>query len=131
MSKYQLRNKKIVTRKDILQTLDWCKKNLGKSKYFSIRKLKLRIDNYMPYLGQFDISKNIIYVNPGRHKNRIELAETIIHEYVHFLQNPKLYDRLWRVDFKDYFDHPHECEAEDVALKLGRKCLKDLRGKIS
>ena len=131
MSKYQLRNKKIVTRKDILQTLDWCKKNLGKSKYFSIRKLKLRIDNYMPYLGQFDISKNIIYVNPGRHKNRIELAETIIHEYVHFLQNPKLYDRLWRVDFKDYFDHPHEREAEDVALKLGRKCLKDLRGKIS
>lgn len=127
MSKYKLKNKKEVTRKDILHMLDWCKNNLGKSKYFSIRKLKLRMDHHMNYLGQFDISKNTIYLNPSRHKNKIELAETIIHEYVHFLQNPKEYDKLFRYDYKDYYDHPHEREAETIALKLGRKCIKELK----
>lgn len=126
MSKYKLKNKKEITRKEILQILDWCKENLGRSKYFSIRKLKLRIHKDIHYLGQFDISKNIMYINPTRHKNRIELAETVIHEYVHFLQNPKEYDRLYRHDFKDYYDHPHEREAEMIALKLGKKCIKEL-----
>lgn len=129
MPKFQMKNKKVVTRKEILQILDWCKTYFGRSKYFSIRKLKFRIDNKMKYLGQFDISKNIIYINPCRHKNKIELAETVIHEYVHFLQNPKEYNRLLRVDYADYFDHPHERQAETLALKLGRKCLKDLKGK--
>lgn len=127
MSKHLLKNKKEVTREEILQILNWCKRKLGKSKYFPIRKLKLRIHNGIEYLGQFDISKNIIYINPIRHKNKIELAETVIHEYVHFLQNPKEYNRLlFRNDYKNYYDHPHEREAEKIALKLGKKCLKEL-----
>ena len=128
MPKYQMKNKKVVTRNEILQILDWCKEKLGRSKYFSIRKLQFRIDTRMNFLGQFDISKNIIYVNPLRHKNRIELAETVIHEYVHFLQNPKEYNRLlMRSNYDDYYDHPHEYEAESIALKLGKQCLKELK----
>ena len=127
MPKYQFKNKKTISRKDILQILDWCKKNLGKSKYFSIKNLKLRMDHQMNYLGQFDITKNTIYLRPDRHRNKIELAETIIHEYVHFLQNPKEYDKLYRDDYQDYYDHPHEREAEEIALKLGRNCIKELK----
>lgn len=127
MSKYKLKNKKEVTREEMLQVLDWCKKNLGKSKYFSIRKLKLRVHTGINYLGQFDIDKNVIYVNPTHHESKTELVETIIHEYVHFLQNPKEYNRLFfRHYYDDYYDHPYEKEAEKTALKLGKKCLKKL-----
>lgn len=128
MKQYVLKNNSTITKEGIYSILTWCKKYLGRSKYFSIRKLKLRIDNRMSFLGQFGVDTNTIYVNPRLHKNKIELIETIIHEYVHFLQNPKEYDRLCRnPKYQDYYDHPHEYEAEKVALKLAKKCYKHLR----
>lgn len=132
MSKYQMRNGKVVTRKEMLQIMNWCKKKLGSSKYNSMKHLKLRVDSRLEYLGMFD--NNTIYVNVSEHKNKIELAETIIHEYVHFRQSSREYNRLWRKNYwkyrADYFAHPYEKEAETKALKFARPCLKELKIKM-
>lgn len=128
MKKYRLKSGRELSKMDMLVVLDWCKKKLGRSKYYSIKKLKLRINTKTNYLGLFDTGKNTIHVNPDAHENIVHLIETIIHEYVHFKQNPKEYDRLRRVfDFEDYFEHPHEQEAETIALNLGRICYFELR----
>lgn len=131
MKRYELHSgKKTISKEEMFFILTWCKRKLGRSKYFSIRKLKLVVDNRIKFLGHFDIDNNIISINPSRHKNILELVETIIHEYVHFLQNPKEYDRLSKMVYRDYFDHPHEKEAEKIAIKLAPKCLKNLKNKI-
>jgi hypothetical protein len=128
MKKYKLKNGEIITKKDMLIILDWCKKKLGRSRFFSIRKLKLRINTNIDFLGLFNIEKNTIHVNPNVQNDLITLIETIIHEYVHFKQNPKEYDRLCRDNsFKYYFDHPHEEEAEKIALSLGKICFFELK----
>lgn len=127
MKQYVLRNKKTITKEDMKSILKWCKTYMGRSKYFSIRKLRLRIDSRMKFLGQFDVHNNVIYVNPTTHKNIVEIIETIIHEYVHFLQNPKEYDRLCRNFYYDYYEHPHELEAETIALRLAKRCHKHLK----
>jgi hypothetical protein len=128
MKKYRLKSGRELSKMDMLVVLDWCKKYLGRSKYFSIRKLRLRIDSRMTFLGQFGVDTNTIYVNPSIHRNFSHIIETIIHEYVHFLQNPKEYDRLSReIFYDDYYDHPHEYEAETIALELAPKCYKHLK----
>lgn len=130
MKNYKLKSGKITNRKELLLILDWCKKKLGRSKYYSIKKIKFRINTKINYMGFFSIDNNVIYVNPNVHDNFVDLIETIIHEYVHFKQNPREYERLWRKNlFMKYFEHPHEEEAERIAQSLGKICYSELRKK--
>lgn len=132
MKTYKLKDNKKVTRKDMVLMLDWCKKFLGRSKYFSVKTLKLRTKSKSKFLGQFAIFDNTIEVNPLIHDNIVHLIETIIHEYVHFQQNPREFELLERkYNFNYYYDHPHEYEAESTALKLSKKCYKNIKNKLS
>jgi predicted SprT family Zn-dependent metalloprotease len=132
MKTYKLIDNTIVTRNDMLVILDWCKNYLGRSKYFSVKNLKLRVKKNSKFLGHFNIEENHIEINPYIHESFIDLIETIIHEYVHFLQNPKegdYFDRQY--EYKYYYDHPHEYEAESMALMFNKKCYKDIKYKLS
>lgn len=133
MKEYRLKNNTVVTKQDLVDVLNWCKKYVGRSKYFPIKKLKLRINSKLKFLGEFGVYQNTIYVNPENHENFLHLVETVIHEYIHFRQNPREYDRLARnYTFEDYFDHPHEQEAELLAVTLGKIYYKTLKnGKIN
>ena len=132
MKVYKLIDNSTITRKDMLLILDWCKYFLGRSKFFSIKKLKLRVKTRSKLLGQFIIDDNLIEINPLIHNDIIHLIETVIHEYVHFQQNPLEFDYLDRkYDFDDYFDHPHEYEAESTAIKLSKICYKNIKNKLS
>lgn len=131
--KYKLKNNVEVTRKDLILILDWCKINLGKSKFFSIRKLQIKFkSNLKFFVGTFDIEKNCIEINPTKIKNYMDLIATIIHEYVHFQQDYTKYEeielKLPRI--RNYYDHPFEAEAEQIAQLLKKDCFKYLKNEI-
>lgn len=128
--KYKLKNGKNVTRKDLLAILEWCKLKFGKSKYFSIKKLKIKFkQNLNFYVGTFDIERNCIEVNPNKIKNHLDLITTIIHEYIHFKQD---YTKYEEIELKlprkrNYYDHPFELEAEEIAQLNKKQCYHDLK----
>lgn len=128
--KYKLKNGKTTTRKDLLAILNWCKKNLGRSKYFSVRALQIKFkSNLEYYLATFDVERNCIEINPNKIENYLDLVATIIHEYVHFQQNPSKYEeiemKLPRLRY--YYDHPYEAEAEEVAQTRKKECYNSIK----
>ena len=128
--KYYLKNGDCVTRKHLLAILNWCKKTLGRSKYFSIRALQIKFKSNLEFfIGIFDVEKNCIYVNPTGNENVLDFITTIIHEYVHFQQDFSKYEEieLKLPRKRNYYDHPYEKEAETKAQKLKRACFKDLK----
>lgn len=127
--KYEIKNGEKITRKDLLGILGWCKKKLGRSKYYSIRKLQIKFQSNLKYfVGVYDVERNTIFVNPSKVRNYLDLIATIIHEYVHFKQNQNTYENIDMIlpRNRNYYDHPFEKEAEDTAQKLKKKCLKEL-----
>ena len=117
-----------MTRKTSLLVLDWCKKYLGKSNYFSIKTLNLRINNRIDLLGEFIWEKNTIYVNLKSHKNLLNLIETIIHEYVHFQQSKEKFIKICGdLDINEMSNHPYEIIAENMAKTLSKICYKQLK----
>ena len=60
-----------------------------------------------------------------------ELIKTIIHEYQHYLQSPSWYTRHCDRNLKNYFDHPYEAEAEEVANKYWKVCKMEIEKKSS
>ncbi len=133
MKNYRLKNRKTISRKHIVSILDWCRENLGRSRFFSNESLRIRISTKLKRcIGEFDIEKNCIYVNPKKNDDELDLIATVIHEYVHFKQDYEEYERieLQLPRRRNYFDHPLEKEAEDLAQLLKTRCYKDLKPKL-
>ena len=128
--KYYLKNGDSINRKQLLAILNWCKKNLGRSKYFSVRALQIKFKSNLEFfIGIFDVEKNCIFVNPIESKNILDLITTVIHEYVHFQQDFSKYEEieLKLPRKRNYYDHPYEREAELKAQKLKKNCFNDLK----
>ena len=131
--KYSLENGKQITRKDLIAILGWCKKNIGGSKYFSIRSLQIRFQSNLNYfVGVFDIEKNCIFINPNKIKNHLDLVVTIIHEYIHFQQDFSKYEEIEikLPRHRNYYDHPYEAEAERIAQERKKDCYNDLKKEL-
>lgn len=133
MTQYPLKDGSVISRKHLVSVLEWCKRFFGPSMYFPIETLRIRFNSKMElFIGEFDIDKNCIYLNPKLLTSVQDLIMTIIHEYFHFQQD---YDEYVDLDMKlprkrDYFDHPHERLAEDNAIKHWKKCYSDLSKKM-
>lgn len=107
--------------------LEWCRKKLGKSKFCSVKKIKIRVNNRIQHRGELKKNYSTIYLNLKKHSTDLEIIETIIHEYVHAQQDLVQYYLLKVLnDYNKYFDHPYEKEAESIAKKLSKQCLKEL-----
>jgi hypothetical protein len=86
-------------------------------------------------LGVYDCYKNTIYINVVLHETIKELAQTFIHEYIHYLQN-NCKDNTFSTWDKKYkkkdlgpeweYDILIENEAEYHAQKEFKKLLKHL-----
>lgn len=130
MKEYSLLNGDTISEYEIKSIFKWCKKHIGKSKYHSIQKLILVINTKLSkkVYGYFFPDKNSIHINPLVHHDRLEIVATMIHEYVHFTQDTDEYDiiELKLPRSSNYYDHPHEAQAEDMAQKLKKKCYKEL-----
>jgi len=101
----------------------WCKKNLGESRYHDCYpKMITRNVRDDFYKGYYKNEKNLIYIYLKNNKTKIDLCETIIHEWKHYKQNVEgMWDRYTNVEPRD---HPYEIQAEKYAKRHAEKCLK-------
>ena len=115
-----------------VEILDWCWDNLGASKFHSYVQPYLSFDEIdNEFLGEYTSSENEIVIYIDEINDLEELIKTIIHEYQHYLQSPSWYTRHWDRNLKNYFDHPYEAEAEEVANKYWKVCKMEIEKKSS
>jgi Zn-dependent peptidase ImmA (M78 family) len=109
--------------------LNWCIKNMGIS-HFHNTTPKIEISKKKSNrMGEFDEDFNIITVFSKNHKSLIEFIKTIIHEYVHYLQDP-IYLEYCDNTYEVGEDNPVEVEAEERAKCYASICKKDIIGII-
>ena len=123
------------TRKISDLVISWCAEVLGKSKYHSdypipVVQYKSDVYNKRCY-GEYDQYDNIIFVYTRVNRTVKILINTIIHEYVHYLQQPAWINRYIKKYGTKLKNNPYECKAETVALSLSKTCEKQLRSKIN
>lgn len=105
--------------------LKWCYENLGKSKYRSFSKLRISISRNIKTHGLYEENgeNSVIYINPDKHRSFNEFIDTIIHEYIHFLQGLKYYDQI--MEITGYEKHPMEHSSNLLAIILKKKCRRE------
>lgn len=110
-----------VDRKMLDMVVDFCVLKLGYSKFCPrFPRIILYRNILSPQkksrMGYYDPFSNTLVIYRSAHKNLTEFIDTIIHEYVHYLQDHEEYEVLSKSH--GYKDHPHEIEAVSVAKKL-------------
>jgi len=101
---------------------DWCRDKFGESKFnndFSVKISRTDKSKFGCYLDDLDT----IQVNLNMHKSLIELCDTVIHEFTHYLQDMGMYDVYFDKYNRNYNNHPYEISADNKA----KKWRKDLR----
>jgi len=104
---------------------DWCKSKFGESKFnndFDVKISRKEKGKYGCYIDDLDI----IQINLNVHKSLIELCDTVIHEYTHYLQNMVMYDKYFLKHNRNYNNHPYEISANNKA----KKYRKELRAEF-
>lgn len=115
------------TRKHVNQILEWCLETYGKSKFnkpfpiIEFRKPDYYTEGCMAF---YDEIESVIFIDKEKNNNIKELANSIIHEYIHYKQNMKHYQILamYLPDNKN----PLEKEAAKIANRDAKKCIKEL-----
>lgn len=117
----------------VREVLSWCRQHLGEPAK-GVRAPELMI-SYYPHQKRhgvyFSAGKTIrIYVN--NHPGIAHLTDTILHEYVHFLEirsnaHQKEYDQHTRQ--VGYDNNPFELSARRKAAAQVRACLSDMKSR--
>jgi hypothetical protein len=111
-----------IKRNHIVWMFDWCRDKFGESKFnndFSVKISRTDKSKFGCYLDDLDT----IQVNLTMHKSLIELCDTVIHEFTHYLQDMGMYDVYFDKYNRNYNNHPYEISADNKA----KKWRKDLR----
>ena len=100
----------------------WCCEKYGHSKYhkdfptISIDRRGKR--NY----GWFCTERNHIHIYENMHERTIDLVDTIIHEWTHYMQPTTWLARYEKTH--NYSENPYELEAQEVAMRDSSECFK-------
>jgi hypothetical protein len=116
-----------ITKRHVNKIFGWCLKTYGKSKYnrtFPTIHFKKPDHTNEDCSGVYDEFEHTIFINKEQHDTLDDLVNTIIHEYTHYKQNMKHYQIL--ALYLDNDKHPMEIEAEQVAERDMKKCLKEV-----
>lgn len=113
-------------RRVVCETIKWCEANLGtktksRTLTYSVRTLG---DKYTPAYGMYDPTRNIIFVFRNYAPNVKMVVRAVLHEYTHFLQNLRWYDR--RMEVYGYMKHPDEKQAR-ISETLYSWCWSDIK----
>lgn len=120
-----MRNIKNISRHDILKIAKWCKTNLGtKNSKPAPRIVFYTKKKYDGWLGMYDWDDNIIEVNRDGHRSVLDICDTMIHEWSHYLQPYRQFSK--RDEHMDYNENPYEQEAEHRASIWKRICLNEV-----
>lgn len=120
-------SKQLPHRGHVDKIYEWCKKKYGRSKYNGrYPEIVFRKGDYYDgeEWGYYDEIDQCIYINRDKHETLKDLADTIIHEYTHYLQNMYHYQIISK--YLEHYQHPMEISAEDTAQKDSPECLKYL-----
>lgn len=111
----------------------WCYFKYGRS-IWNVAPLRVSICNTMRklcgYYETYELETTegwetiaMIRINPSNHSTLKSVVETVIHEYIHHLQQIDMYERYFSLGY-NYSDHPFEKEASAVALRDTDECFK-------
>ena len=109
--------------------LHWCHKKFGKVKGKPVPEIEWvwNDSRYQKYnmLGEYDKDDNIISLRIQGHRNIYNLANTIIHEYVHYMQptHANWYERYDTIH--GYKKNPYEIEAYHIGDTYAVECAKE------
>ena len=106
------------------KVIDWCVDNFGLSKYHEYDPWLDFDDDDLNIMGEYNIDENTITIYTNEIKNVDDLIETIIHEYVHYLQRPSWYTRYINMGYKDE-NNPYEMIAETIAINNWKQCKRE------
>jgi hypothetical protein len=132
-----------IDRKKVLLILEWCKKKFGKSKYWE----------YYPFLRVYKTKgiycdndgdgrygqclEGTITVFLGRHKTVLEVCNTVIHEYKHYLlSDDNFYLKLKELKKRGVKEndairnHPDEKITKKFADKWAHVCYNELKREL-
>lgn len=122
-----VKNLKIPKKQFVIYVLEWCSSNLGKLKHDYNLEIKYHKDKV--YGGIYIPNKRTIRIFVFDELPLIHLTETIIHEYVHYLQNNKKgVDVEYNKHLREvgYRNNPYEIEARKLSEKYKDQCYKDV-----
>ena len=115
----------------LIQALDWCILNIKKEGgATSPPKLVIRNHDKGEVLGTYNYYSKTITIFINRHNSLKLIIDTLIHEYVHYIQlksddDNKLYDKLTAID--SYWNNSFEIEARNYAKAYRLKCIMHLQ----
>ena len=109
--------------------LNWCKSEFGFKKHRGMPKIIFTYKIYAnDFWGYYDFDENLIVVftNTFVNRNRTisSLIRTIIHEYTHYKQDMRGYQKL--LYLHGYKNHPQEIEARNFE-NTWSKCYNDVK----
>ena len=117
-------NIKDINRNDVLTMFLWCKNKFGVSK-FQKEFPKIVVDRTnKDVFGCYYCKKNVITIVLKPHKSVVDLCNTIIHEYTHYLQDMNMYDKYYFKYNRNYDNHPYEISANNKAYKYEKELKK-------
>lgn len=114
----------------IRATVQWCARNLGYPPgYRKLPALEISYYKHKKLHGVFLFSNRLIRIYPNNHGTTKSLINTVIHEYIHYLevanaQNQQLYNQYHLQT--GYDNNPFEISARKKADELTPTCIKDL-----
>ena len=113
------------------KVIDWCIDEFGLSKHYEhYPYIEIDIDEEdYSLMGEFigDNNEIIIYLNAIN--NIDDFINTIIHEYIHYIQSPSWYTRyLNNLTLNEVIKnkHPYEIQAEQIATDNYIECKNNI-----
>ena len=109
--------------------LEWCINNLGNPLKTISPTIILKNDKRVKNMYGFYMDQNIT-IHLSTIQTTRQMVSTIIHEYCHYLQSPRIsaFTKYWKLNDKfGYNNNPFEIEARQLAEKYRIQCLKSLK----
>jgi len=106
----------------------WCIDTYGFSKFRDggpLLEVQYVSDVSKKTYGEFDQDEVMIYVYTRTNRTLRCLVNTVIHEFIHYTQNPSWSSR-YAGKYGDGLRNPYEKEAEMVAIRDTDRCIKEL-----
>jgi hypothetical protein len=123
-----------INKQTVKLALNWCVEKLGESNYNeSPPKLFCYNRVGQDARGYYKDDTNTLVIYLLSHTSVLDLIRTVVHEYIHFLQDPEEYEKYIDVFVGrggNFDNHPHEQEALLLESKYAPICKKEITAKL-